>query len=85
MGKQEKESKQEGKRGFPRCTFKTNLIIGLLISFPAVTLLVFMLPDITDCITIKSLILKRIVFILIYGTIASLLSGGFSWLMFDFE
>ena len=76
----EQKSKDERKRGFPRCTFKTNLAIGFCISLPVVAILVFTSSFVPDYS-----IFGKITFVLIFGILAGFLGGGFSWLMWDFE
>ena len=78
----QKESKQESKRGFPRCKFRTNLAIGFCVSFVVVAIAVFGLGF---PISAEGFILKKIAIVLVFGTVGAFFGGGFSWLMFDFE
>ena len=82
MKKEKKESKQESKRGFTRCTFRTNLAIGFCVSFPIAAFTVFIekIPPSVD-----GFVLKQIAIVLVLGTMGAFFGGGFSWLMFDFE
>lgn len=79
MDKQE-ESKQEEKRGFPRCTFKTNLAIGLCFSFLVVAILVFVFrfPPTGDYP-----IFKKVLFVLVLGTLFGFLGGSLTWFLYD--